>query len=424
MPGVQQHPRYRVSVPVGLVTPSGDIEVLALEDISLGGMFIRTLLPAPAGTAVRLRLPLDRDDALSLHGRVVHVIDETVSRAKARAPGMGVQFDGLSSDTARSLARFVDALVALQREDRLARDAAPTVWAVPQRHELAAVVGEAARLLACVGTKDAYGALALSPAATDEEVATRVSELALVFSPPHPDASPAEHALLEGAVRAVAALALTLLPPTIVGEPIEPALSDVFAPFLSPEPPPGSVAPRAPDPSDDVLREELTELIAEAEFLASAGRPEEAQATLLDARGLAPDHTGVQRRLASLADTMDAAHANALLDGAERLPRDQRVSRALKASRVSSSRPVLLRAMRMLASAGALNDMLAVAEHLADLLPDDELPLFAILQVNERARRWPAAARAGEALLRLRPDDLALHERVTALAAAARNEGA
>lgn len=289
--GVQKHPRYRIQVPIGVVSPSGDVEEFTVVDISLGGVFVKTLLPAPPGSFVRLRLPVGAGQELSLMGRVVHIIDDVAARHTAHAKGMGVQFDGLSPDTQRRLETFVNGFV------------------------------------------DGVGP-----------------------------------------------------PPVIVGDLIE-----------------------------EVVSQEVQSLMSEADFLSRAGQPAEAKRALLYAQGIKPDSSGVHRRLASLDQ-----RACELLDDAEHLRREQQVERARNAARVSDSRAVLLRAMRMLAGAGAHEDMLEVAQRLVDLDAGDELPLFALLQVNERLQRWAAAAHAGELLLRLRPDDLGLQDRVARLERLAR----
>jgi hypothetical protein len=490
--GIQRHPRFRTSVPIGLVTPSGDVEEFTLEDISLGGLFVRTLLPAPAGSFVRMRLPL-QDGELSLMGRVVHVIDDRSAQAKARARGMGVQFDGLAPDTERRLAAFVGGLVNEQRRRRddesaprfidddrvhvpadratLARlwtagmerglltvlkgaagqrargglrvavgigplrftadvvvvddtaaglrfvdlrgagrtaiasfiagditslDFEPTLdeippVVVPAQVDIRPVLADARRLLAHLETDDLYGALGVDEAAPEDVLLARVRALSSSFAGARGHATPPQRARLDAAVNQLLALEGTMCgPPIVVGALI-----------------------------DETVRAQVEELVAEADFLASAGQPIEAQQALLEARGLAPDKSGVHRRLAQLDDSL-RDNAAALLDGVEQLRREEIIARARAVNHASTSRTVLLRAMRLLASAGAHDDMLAVAQHLADLDASDELPLFAMMQVNERLERFADALRAGEALLRLRPDDYALQDRVNALAEIAR----
>src|SRR5688572_13568315 len=86
---IQKHPRFRVTLPVDIVRESGEVEQRAIEDISLGGLFIRTPAPVPPGSFVRMHLALAQTaPAVPLMGRVVHVIDDAASVQKRREPGM------------------------------------------------------------------------------------------------------------------------------------------------------------------------------------------------------------------------------------------------------------------------------------------------------------------------------------------------
>ncbi len=111
---VQKHPRYRLSDAVDVVTSAAELHQLDAENISLGGVFLKTTSPAPRGSPVRLRLRSAGPGAatIGLMGRVVHVIDEAVGARKSHPPGMGVQFDPLSPQTETLLRRFVDGLAA------------------------------------------------------------------------------------------------------------------------------------------------------------------------------------------------------------------------------------------------------------------------------------------------------------------------
>jgi hypothetical protein len=256
--GLQRHPRHRVNVAVGVIVGLSDVERLALDDISLGGAFIRT--PRPRDPGCRLRLEMR---GVSIGARVVHVID--AANGFARAPGMGVAFD---------------------------------------------------------------------------------SEL----------------------------------PPQLIEEL---------------------------KPSDDVA-----EALDEAAFLARTGLLEEAQAVLLEA----PSSEAVQAQLEVVNAAIDATHARALLRGVDAIARrTDKIKRVRTATAVSTSRDVLLKAMRIAANAGAHDDLVAIAEQLAELDPEDELPLFALLHVHEQCGRVDDALRAAERLSQLRPDDLALLERIEAL---------
>jgi hypothetical protein len=112
-PAVQKHPRYRLNAAVDLVTAAASIETAAAENISLGGIFIRTSTPPPMASPVRLRLRPTIDSAIGLFGSVVHVVDAETAAIRALPMGAGIQFQGLPPQTVLLLRRFVDGL-ALQ----------------------------------------------------------------------------------------------------------------------------------------------------------------------------------------------------------------------------------------------------------------------------------------------------------------------
>jgi len=75
-----------------------------IENISLGGLFIRTPRPLPIHTVLAIALVkpgLKR--ALRLSGRVVSTVDPVEAGRHSSAPGMGVEFDPPSSDAADRL---------------------------------------------------------------------------------------------------------------------------------------------------------------------------------------------------------------------------------------------------------------------------------------------------------------------------------
>lgn len=75
-----------------------------IENISLGGLFIRTPRPLPIHTVLAIALVkpgLKR--ALRLSGRVVSTVDPVEAGRHSSAPGMGVEFDPPSSDAAERL---------------------------------------------------------------------------------------------------------------------------------------------------------------------------------------------------------------------------------------------------------------------------------------------------------------------------------
>jgi len=112
-PAVQKHPRYRLNAAVDLVTAAASIETAAADNISLGGIFVRTTTPPPMASPVRLRLRPTIDSAIGLFGTVVHVVDADTAAVRALPMGAGIQFQGLPPQTVLLLRRFVEGL-ALQ----------------------------------------------------------------------------------------------------------------------------------------------------------------------------------------------------------------------------------------------------------------------------------------------------------------------
>ncbi|MGA9525945.1 MAG: PilZ domain-containing protein, partial [Myxococcaceae bacterium] len=80
-------------------------EVLALglpiDNISLGGLFVRSSDPLPVGTPVALELVRPGMDPLKLTGTTV------ASFTGANGPGMGIRFDALSAEATRHLNRLM-----------------------------------------------------------------------------------------------------------------------------------------------------------------------------------------------------------------------------------------------------------------------------------------------------------------------------
>jgi hypothetical protein len=117
---IQKHPRYPLSGAIDVVTASAELHQLVAENISLGGMFLKTHRPLPEGSAIRLRLRSAGPGAatIGLIGRVVHVIDEAASALKAHPAGIGVQFDPPSPQTEILLRRFVEGIAAQAARER------------------------------------------------------------------------------------------------------------------------------------------------------------------------------------------------------------------------------------------------------------------------------------------------------------------
>jgi uncharacterized protein (TIGR02266 family) len=91
------HPRYQVELQVLCTSELRTMQV-ASQDVSLGGVFLRTTKPEPPGTAVSLAMRLPDGQALAVAGQVVHML---------RGVGMGVEFARFSDGGKERLARFL-----------------------------------------------------------------------------------------------------------------------------------------------------------------------------------------------------------------------------------------------------------------------------------------------------------------------------
>lgn len=127
MATVQRHPRFSANLPVALFdSERATFEELKVENISVGGIFVRTERPLPPDSMVLLRLKLD-DVTMGASARVVHVIDASVASAQQLSPGMGLSFGLLGAKERVALECFVAKLARAATETYDAGRAPPRV---------------------------------------------------------------------------------------------------------------------------------------------------------------------------------------------------------------------------------------------------------------------------------------------------------
>ena len=90
---------------------------LLIENISQGGLFVRTLEPLPLGTPLLLELarPPHRTP-IRVKGRVVSAVDTAEAKKRRTTPGMGIRFDPLPDATSEQLLEML-ARLALSKPD-------------------------------------------------------------------------------------------------------------------------------------------------------------------------------------------------------------------------------------------------------------------------------------------------------------------
>lgn len=77
------------------------------KDLGTGGVFIETKTPLPQGSDVKLTFTLpDSKETLDASGKVIWV-QSPIEGRKDLTPGMGVQFNGFSTDQRALLENFV-----------------------------------------------------------------------------------------------------------------------------------------------------------------------------------------------------------------------------------------------------------------------------------------------------------------------------
>ena len=207
----QEHPRYRVTMPVDVVHADGSVSVQCLDDISLGGVFVRTAAPAPLGGFVRLRITID-DVEVAVVGRVVHFLDEQTAARKARPPGMGVQFDGLAPDADDRIRRFIHRLALQERR---------THDVERMRAPLAEVLAAADHLADRIASLDGFAALGLQRTARADEVVAATTRLLRLFTGAYAHARGSERRRLERVAAALRLLEQDLLGRVAVPAPID-----------------------------------------------------------------------------------------------------------------------------------------------------------------------------------------------------------
>jgi uncharacterized protein (TIGR02266 family) len=94
----RKHPRTQVTAPVTFKVDDGPWVTAESQDISLGGMFVQTSMPAPYGAriVVRMQLPGLRQEA---------ELEAVVRWSKST--GMGVQFGRMGARETHALTQLI-----------------------------------------------------------------------------------------------------------------------------------------------------------------------------------------------------------------------------------------------------------------------------------------------------------------------------
>lgn len=102
----RKHPRIKLITKVTHL--SGEFfHYYYSRDLSVGGIFLETQEPFPAGTEVKLEFPLPEvTERLSVKGKVVRLV-ENATEGPGPYPGMGVEFVDMNEEAAAKIADFI-----------------------------------------------------------------------------------------------------------------------------------------------------------------------------------------------------------------------------------------------------------------------------------------------------------------------------
>ena len=168
-----------------------DLRQLWVHDISKGGVFIETNEPPGTGTRLEVRLETP-DGSLSLHGLVVHVIDEASASSFNMPPGVGVQFVDLDTDKRTAIQEYVDGL----RRQLTSELAAP---AGMSSEEFDGLVERARKFMSDAENDELYRALDVEVTASQSSVEKKVISLRNDLQNALENAPPPQRARLEAA---------------------------------------------------------------------------------------------------------------------------------------------------------------------------------------------------------------------------------
>ncbi len=101
----RKYPRVHLSIKV-VNLESGNFSYYQATNLSMGGMFIKSVEPLPAGTKLEFSFSLNENKEINASGRVVRVQTHS-NRPDSPPSGMGIKFDPLDSDSARAIADFI-----------------------------------------------------------------------------------------------------------------------------------------------------------------------------------------------------------------------------------------------------------------------------------------------------------------------------
>ncbi len=189
---VRQHPRFVVSGLFEVTLKSGDVSrTLPLEDLSLGGLFVRTSNPPELQTEFTVFLEGDHVE-VEARAQVVRIVTEEEGKRLGCPPGIGLQFEDLARDEELALEKYLRWIVGSVTDDLKFTRA---------ESKLLKALQTAKNFLDLLDTNNLYLAVGLTPKASNTALQARIDELREVLRVEGLDPTPPQKARLVAASR-------------------------------------------------------------------------------------------------------------------------------------------------------------------------------------------------------------------------------
>ena len=109
----RKHPRVQAEGVLSHLKAGDELALgMLVENISLGGLFVRTDQPLPRGTPLVLEVVRPGPQkAIKVAGRVVTTVLAEDARRRGLTPGMGIRFDPVSAEVLKRLEELIGASV-------------------------------------------------------------------------------------------------------------------------------------------------------------------------------------------------------------------------------------------------------------------------------------------------------------------------
>jgi tetratricopeptide (TPR) repeat protein len=381
-------PRIETGRVIVEIASRAELHALWSGELKSGGLFVSVPNPPMRGTAlpVEFRTP---DGRLSVTGEVVHVVSSDDAKQTGYPVGIGLALNITADVRAR-----VNAYLSGQTQE-FGHDGADVLSLVP----VSSVIQAARRLFDGLERGDAFFAAGLHADASADDEKRAIHTLTGLFTLPFPDASPAQQARIDTALRALDRVSSLLsetrrardegqITTTKTDEPglsareVEDVLQASFA------------AEREGDAAAAIR------VVREALQLSKNDRGLLARFQTLDERANAHFARDALERAATMAQAGMPEQSRALVEKAiARLPRDD-VKRA---------------GLLVLGRLRADRDAVVLAEELVARHPDDVVIWRVMFAATQRMGLDRDALRAGETLLRLEPKNADVKKRVAEL---------